>query len=65
VAARDSRPVAGIVPYVPPGRKARNRFHAEEHMRWLRRISKGETTSPSTDELLREDRDDIRRAIPI
>jgi antitoxin (DNA-binding transcriptional repressor) of toxin-antitoxin stability system len=60
VATRDSKPVARIIPYVPPPGKKRNRFDPKEHMRWLRRISKGEPTHPSTDELLREDRYDER-----
>jgi antitoxin (DNA-binding transcriptional repressor) of toxin-antitoxin stability system len=65
VVTRDSKPVAKIIPYFPAARKTRNRFDPKEHMRWLRRISKGEPTYPSTDELLREDRDDNRREIPL
>jgi len=58
VVTRDSKPVARILPYVSPARKKRNRFDRKEHMRWLRKISKGEPAIPSTDELLREDREE-------
>jgi len=65
VVTRDSKPVAKIVPYVPPARKKRYRFDPKEHMRWLQRISKGEPSYSSTDELLREDRDDDRPEVPL
>ena len=65
VVTRDSKPVARIIPYVPPPGKKRNRFDPKEHIRWLRRISKGEPTHPSTDELLREDRYDDRGEVPL
>ena len=58
VVTRDSKPVARIVPYVAAEEKERPRFDVEEHMRWLREISKGEKPQPSTDKLLREDRED-------
>ena len=58
VVTRDSKPVARIVPFVAEEEKERPRFNAEEHMRWLREISKGEKPQPSTDQLLREDRED-------
>ncbi|PYV17021.1 MAG: hypothetical protein DMG07_06760 [Acidobacteria bacterium] len=57
VVTRDSKPVARIIPYVPPARRKQNRFDAKAHMRWLRKISKGEPTHPSSDELLQEDRE--------
>jgi len=65
VVTRDSKPVARIIPYVPPPGKKRNRFDPKEHIRWLRRMSKGEPTHPSTDELLREDRYDDRGEVPL
>jgi antitoxin (DNA-binding transcriptional repressor) of toxin-antitoxin stability system len=58
VVTRDSKPVAKIVPYVAVVEKERPRFDAEEHMRWLRSFWKDEPPQPSTDELLREDRED-------
>jgi len=58
VVTRDSKPVARILPYVSPAEKRRERFDQKEHLRWLRKISKGERTIPSTDDLLREDRDE-------
>jgi antitoxin (DNA-binding transcriptional repressor) of toxin-antitoxin stability system len=57
VVTRDAKPVARIIPYVPPTRKKRHRFDPKEHIRWLRKISKGESAAPSTDQLLREDRE--------
>lgn len=59
VVTRDSRPVARIVPYVPDAAPRRRRFDRKQHMRWLRKISKGERTLPSTDQLLQEDREDL------
>ena len=58
VVTRDSRPVARILPYLPAAAKKRARFDRNEHMRWLRRVSKGELRGPSTDELLQEDREE-------
>jgi antitoxin (DNA-binding transcriptional repressor) of toxin-antitoxin stability system len=58
VVTRDSKPVARILPYYPSSSKKARRFDGRAHMRWLRRISKGEPAMPSTDTLLREDRED-------
>ncbi|MBI5396229.1 MAG: hypothetical protein HZA91_13115 [Verrucomicrobia bacterium] len=58
VVTRDAKPVAKIIPYTAPARKKRARFDPEEHMRWLREMWKDEPHQPSTDKLLREDRED-------
>jgi antitoxin (DNA-binding transcriptional repressor) of toxin-antitoxin stability system len=58
IVTRDSRPVARILPYREVGRGRRSRFRADHHLRWLRRFWKGRTAGPSTDELLRRDRDE-------
>ena len=58
VVTRDSKPVAKIVSYVAAREKKRLRLNAEEHMRWLRSFWKDEAPQPSTDELLRKDRED-------
>ena len=57
VVTRDAKPVAKIIPYTAPAKKKRARFDPEGHMRWLREISKGEKPQPSTDEWLRQDRE--------
>jgi antitoxin (DNA-binding transcriptional repressor) of toxin-antitoxin stability system len=58
VVTRDSKPVAKIIRYAAPSIKKRPQFDPEKHLRWLRKISKGEKPRPSTDELLRQDRHD-------
>ncbi len=58
IVTRDSKPVARILPYVPSAKGKRKQFDPEEHMRWLRKISKGEPPQPSTDEWLRRERED-------
>jgi antitoxin (DNA-binding transcriptional repressor) of toxin-antitoxin stability system len=58
VVTRDAKPVARIVPYREPRERQRPRFDPEAHARWLRRFWKDQPAQPSTDELLRRDRDD-------
>ena len=61
VVTRDSKPIAKIVSYreAPSARERKpKRFDFKAHMRWLKKISKGETKLPSTDETLRETRYD-------
>ena len=59
IVTRDSKPVARILPFTEAtDPKAINRFDFDEHMRWLKRISKGEKPMPSSDEMLRRDRED-------
>ncbi len=58
VVTRDSRPVAKIVPFVAPAKTLRQRFDPDKHMRWLRKFWKNQPPQPSSDELLRQDRDD-------
>jgi antitoxin (DNA-binding transcriptional repressor) of toxin-antitoxin stability system len=58
IVTRDGRPVARILAYVPPQLSERERFDPTEHLDWLRRLSGGERTGPSTDAMLAADRDD-------
>jgi antitoxin (DNA-binding transcriptional repressor) of toxin-antitoxin stability system len=58
VVTRDSKPVARILPFIPPPAKARPRFDPVAHMRRLRRLWKGRSFGPSTDEWLARDRAD-------
>lgn len=55
---RDSKPVARILPFVAPKKRARKRFDPVAHERWLRRFWKGRSIGPSTDEWLARDRAD-------
>ena len=57
VVTRDSKPVAKIIPFIATDTGKRRRFDPETHMRWLRKVSKGESGKPSTDEMLRRDRE--------
>ena len=57
VVTRDSKPVARIVPYEAPARRRAVRFDPAEQQRWLRRFWRHRRPGPSTDELLRRDRD--------
>ncbi len=68
IVTRDSKPVAKIVPYVAPvvKRGKVKRFNAEEHMKWLKRISADDKPGRrSTDEILREMRDKGHALVPI
>ena len=57
VVTRDSKPVARILPYVPAPRRRRARFDPVEHTRWLTTFWRKRVPGPSTDELLRRDRE--------
>jgi len=58
VVTRDAKPVARIVPYREPRARRRARFDPAAQMKWLQRFWKDQPAQPSTDELLRRDRDD-------
>lgn len=57
VVTRDSKPVARILPYAAAPRARRARFDPDEQRRWLERFWRRRTPGPSTDELLRRDRE--------
>lgn len=57
VVTRDSKPVARIVPYESRARATRPRFDPAEQERWLARFWRKRRPGPSTDELLRRDRE--------
>jgi antitoxin (DNA-binding transcriptional repressor) of toxin-antitoxin stability system len=56
VVTRDSKPIARILPYEAHRRARRTRFDPAEQARWLKRFWKSCRVGPSTDELLRRDR---------
>jgi antitoxin (DNA-binding transcriptional repressor) of toxin-antitoxin stability system len=58
VVTRDSQPVARILPYRSPKKPPRRRFDPKQHATWLRRFWKSQPAQPSTDELLRHERDE-------
>lgn len=58
VVTRDSKPVARILPYRVQHQASRKRFDPAQHTAWLRRFWKAQPKQPSTDELLRRDRDE-------
>lgn len=60
VVTRDSKPVARIVPYEPRSRTVRVRFDPADQERWLKRFWRNRRPGPSTDELLRRDREASR-----
>ena len=57
VVTRDGKPVARILPYEPPKRARRERFDPAAQQRWLARFWRRRAPGPSTDELLRRDRE--------
>ena len=57
VVTRDGKPVARILPYEPPKQAPRERFDPAAQQRWLARFWRGRAPGPSTDELLRRDRE--------
>jgi antitoxin (DNA-binding transcriptional repressor) of toxin-antitoxin stability system len=57
IVTRDAKPVARILPYEAPSRAARVRFDPAEQKRWLTRFWRNRAPGPSTDELLRRDRE--------
>jgi len=58
VVTRDSKPVARLLPYVPPAAGRRSRLRPAGQLRWLREFWKGKPKQPSTDALLAHDRAD-------
>ncbi len=57
VVTRDSKPVARLLPYEPASRGRRARFDPAEQERWLARFWRNRSPGPSTDDLLRRDRE--------
>jgi antitoxin (DNA-binding transcriptional repressor) of toxin-antitoxin stability system len=57
IITRDSKPVARLVPYETRPSARRKRFDPAEQERWLRRFWRARTPGPSTDDLLRRDRE--------
>jgi antitoxin (DNA-binding transcriptional repressor) of toxin-antitoxin stability system len=57
VVTRDSKPVARILPYDARPRARRARFDPAKQTRWLERFWRNRKPGPSTDELLRRDRE--------
>jgi antitoxin (DNA-binding transcriptional repressor) of toxin-antitoxin stability system len=57
VVTRDAKPVARLLPYEPARSRRRPRFDPAEQERWLRRFWRTRTPGPTTDELLRRDRE--------
>jgi antitoxin (DNA-binding transcriptional repressor) of toxin-antitoxin stability system len=58
VVTRDSKPVARLLPYTPPGAAERKRFDPAAHLRWLRKFWAGKPKPPNTDDMLARDRAD-------
>jgi antitoxin (DNA-binding transcriptional repressor) of toxin-antitoxin stability system len=56
VVTRDGEPVAKLIAYRPEER-ARPKWSAQRHLAWLSRAWKSDDNRPSTDELLKQDRD--------
>jgi antitoxin (DNA-binding transcriptional repressor) of toxin-antitoxin stability system len=57
VVTRDGEPVAKLIAYRPE-KLARPKSSAQRHLAWLNRAWKGDDKGPSTDELLKQDRDE-------
>ena len=57
VVTRDGQPVARLIAYEPE-QSVRPRWSADRHVAWLKRTWKVGAKSPSTDELLAEERDE-------
>jgi len=57
VVTRDSKPVARILPYDARPSTRRKRFDPAAHLRWMERFWRDRVHGPSSDELLRRDRD--------
>ena len=57
VVTRDSKPVARILPYEARPGARRKRFDPAEHLRWMERFWRNRDPGPSSDELLRRDRE--------
>ncbi len=58
VVTRDGRPVARLLPYIPPKKAARKAFDPDAHLRQMKRFWKGQPAQPSTGDLLARDRDE-------
>ncbi len=57
IVTRDSKPIARILPYEASPRARRVRFDPDAQLRWLGRFWRNRPPGPSTDELLRRDRE--------
>jgi len=57
VVTRDGEPVAKLIAYRPE-KVAKPKWSARQHLAWLSRTWKREHASPSTDALLKQDRDE-------
>lgn len=57
IVTRDSKPIARILPYEASPRARRVRFDPDAQIRWLGRFWRNRPPGPSTDELLRRDRE--------
>jgi len=57
VVTRDAKPVARILPYESSSSTRRKRFDATEHLRWMESFWRTRDPGPSSDELLRRDRE--------
>ena len=58
IVTRDSKPIARILPYEASPRARRVRFDPDAQIRWLGRFWRNRPPGPSTDELLRRDREE-------
>lgn len=56
IVTRDGKPVARLLPYRAPSKRARPRFEPRANAAWLARFWSGKSAGPSTDELLDRDR---------
>jgi antitoxin (DNA-binding transcriptional repressor) of toxin-antitoxin stability system len=57
VVTRDGQPVAKLIAY-RAAKVARPKWSARQHLAWLSRTSKSDHEGTSTDELLKQDRDE-------
>lgn len=57
VVTRDSKPVARILPYEARAGARGKRFDPAAHLRWMERFWRDRAPGPSSDELLRRDRE--------
>lgn len=57
VVTRDAKPVARILPYETRSPARRKRFDPAAHLRWMESFWRARDPGPSSDELLRRDRE--------
>ena len=57
VVTRDGEPVAKLIAYRPE-KVERPKWSAQKHLTWLNRAWKSDDQGPSTDEFLKQDRDE-------